>query len=103
MLSEKGTLVPDFASVLFEQLMAGVEAAHLAGIIHRDLKPGNVIIQGAGAALTAKILDFGLAKMRGSDSPDSGSMTAPGVTVGTLGYIRFYGERARSGDWILVR
>src|SRR5260370_19613139 len=87
MLSEKGTLAPDFASVLFEQLMAGVEAAHSAGIIHRDLKPGNVIIQGAGAALAAKILDFGLAKMRGSDFPDSGSMTAPGVTVGTFGYM----------------
>ena len=35
MLAEKGALAPDFASVLFEQLMAGVEAAHSAGIIHR--------------------------------------------------------------------
>jgi eukaryotic-like serine/threonine-protein kinase len=87
MLSEKGALVPDFASGLFEQLMAGVEAAHSARIIHRDLKPDNVIIQGAGDALTAKILDFGLAKMRGPDFPDSESMTAPGVTVGTLGYM----------------
>jgi hypothetical protein len=87
MLSEKGSLAPDFASVLFEQLMAGVEAAHSARIIHRDLKPDNVILQGAGAALTAKILDFGLAKMRGSDFSDSGSMTAPGVAVGTLGYM----------------
>jgi hypothetical protein len=87
MLSEKGVLAPDIASVLFEQLMAGVEAAHSARIIHRDLKPDNVIIQGTGAALTAKILDFGLAKMRGSDFPDSGSITAPGVAVGTLGYM----------------
>ena len=67
--------------------MAGVEAAPSAGIIHRDLKPDNVIIQGAGAALTIKILDFGLAKMRGYDFSDSGSMTAPGVAVGTLGYM----------------
>jgi len=87
MLSEKGVLAPDFASLLFEQLMAGVEAAHLARIIHRDLKPDNVIIHGAGTALTAKILDFGLAKMRGSDFSDSGSMTAPGVTMGTFGYM----------------
>ena len=67
--------------------MAGVEAAPSAGIIHRDLKPDNVIIQGAGAALTIKILDFGLAKMRGYDFSDSGSITAPGVAVGTLGYM----------------
>jgi hypothetical protein len=86
-LSERGTLAPDFASVLFEQLMAGVEAAHSAGVIHRDLKPDNLIIQGASAALTVKILDFGLAKMRGSDFADPGSMTAPGVAVGTLGYM----------------
>jgi hypothetical protein len=44
MLSEKGVLAPDIASVLFEQLIAGVEAAHSSGIIHRDLKPENVII-----------------------------------------------------------
>jgi len=87
MLSEKGALAPDSASVLFEQLMAGIEAAHSAKIIHRDLKPDNVIIQGAGATPTVKILDFGLAKMRGSDLSDSGSMTAPGVALGTLGYM----------------
>jgi hypothetical protein len=87
MLSENGALPPDVAAALFDQLLAGVESAHSAKIIHRDLKPDNVIIQGAGATLTAKILDFGLAKTRASDISDSGSMTAPGVTVGTLGYM----------------
>jgi hypothetical protein len=86
MLSEKGPLAADFASHLFEQLMAGAEAAHSAGIIHRDLKPDNVIIQGVDAALCVKILDFGLAKTCGYDFPD-GTMTAPGVAMGTLGYM----------------
>ena len=87
LLAESGSLPPEEAAALFEQLLAGMEAAHSAKIIHRDLKPDNVIIHGAPSSRTVKILDFGLAKVRGAELGDSGSMTAPGVAVGTLGYM----------------
>jgi len=60
------------------QLALGLEHAHKAGIVHRDLKPSNILVDASGRA---RILDFGLAKIRGY-----AKLTQTGSTVGTIAY-----------------
>jgi serine/threonine protein kinase/tetratricopeptide (TPR) repeat protein len=61
------------------QICEGLHKAHQAGIVHRDVKPANILIDADGRA---KILDFGLASVIGSDH-----LTKTGSTLGTICYM----------------
>jgi eukaryotic-like serine/threonine-protein kinase len=62
------------------QIADGLAAAHEHGIVHRDIKPENIMIRKDGRVI---IMDFGLAKMRGTAT----RITKEGSTVGTAGYM----------------
>jgi len=98
----KGPLPMEQALVVATEIADALAAAHKHGIIHRDLKPGNVMLTTSGAGrsgvTTAKLLDFGLAKLAGhGERPaPAGSATAPtmsapvtaeGTILGTLQYM----------------
>jgi serine/threonine-protein kinase len=70
--------VPDTAR-FFLKVLDGLEAAHESGLIHRDIKPSNIMITPEG---DARILDLGLARALGEESP----LTRPNVVIGTLDY-----------------
>jgi Tol biopolymer transport system component/tRNA A-37 threonylcarbamoyl transferase component Bud32 len=72
------------------QVAEALAAAHSAGVTHRDLKPENLMIADGGYA---KVLDFGLAKLRadlplpGASEPADDTLTAGGAVLGTVGYM----------------
>ena len=61
------------------QVAEGLGYAHERGIVHRDIKPGNIMLQKRGPA---KIMDFGLARMRVADHK-----TSTGMVLGTPKYM----------------
>lgn len=77
---------------LFVQVAEALAAAHAAGVVHRDLKPENVMVAASGYA---KVLDFGLAKLRPELSANHAhthdatrtAASGPGMMLGTVGYM----------------
>src|SRR5882724_5430255 len=67
-MADEGAMSPRRAFELIQPIGAGIAAAHRQKIIHRDLKPLNVMIQeGISTSEGAKILDFGLAKIKSGE------------------------------------
>jgi len=87
---EKGPLEIDEALNISIQVAEGLEEAHKKGIIHRDIKSANIMVTDKGQA---KVMDFGLAKVKGATL-----LTREGTTLGTVAYMSPEQARGREVD-----
>jgi serine/threonine protein kinase len=79
LLSEPEALGQEQMFSVLGQTAVALDYAHLKGIVHRDIKPANIMIAADG---TAKITDFGIAKITASEN-----LTMTGSIVGTPHYM----------------
>jgi tRNA A-37 threonylcarbamoyl transferase component Bud32 len=86
-IKEDGPYSPAAAARIGLAVLDALNAAHRAGVLHRDVKPHNVLIGLDGRVV---LTDFGLATF-----VDDGSVTGPGLVVGSPQYVS--PERARDG------
>jgi eukaryotic-like serine/threonine-protein kinase len=78
-MMQRGRVELPIALELLAQVADGLAYAHERGVVHRDIKPGNVMVL---AGQRAKVMDFGIARMRVSDLK-----TQTGAVVGSPKYM----------------
>ena len=79
LMSRPQPLPADQMFSILNQTAAALDYAHERGIVHRDIKPANIMVTANG---TAKITDFGIAKVTASEQ-----FTMTGTIVGTPHYM----------------
>ena len=78
LIKEKKLSIEEILRVAI-QITEGLNAAHKRHIVHRDIKSDNIMLTDEGLV---KIMDFGLAKLKGVTQ-----LTKPGSTLGTVAYM----------------
>jgi eukaryotic-like serine/threonine-protein kinase len=89
LIAAEGSVPPPQAVRLVIDVCHGLEYAHGHGVIHRDIKPSNILVTASG---TAKLSDFGIARVAGSH------VTRTGAFLGTPAYMAPEQLRGRALD-----
>ncbi|MDL5159054.1 serine/threonine-protein kinase [Actinomycetospora termitidis] len=79
----RGRFPPDRAVAVIDQVAEALAEAHDEGLVHRDVKPSNVLL--AGSSDFSYLVDFGI--VRAVDGSAGPTLTATGVTIGTMLYM----------------
>jgi|GEM_PF-1516151 len=83
-IKQRGPLTVSAAVEILNQVCSALDEAHRHNIIHRDIKPDNIIVNVVDDRLKAKVLDFGIAKLR---DDMASNLTQTGSILGTPHYM----------------
>ncbi len=89
LIQENGPLpVPRVCSII-KQVAAALGAAHQLHMVHRDIKPGNIVLVNTPQGELAKVLDFGIAKIKEAHARESAVMrlSSGNIIMGTPEYM----------------
>src|SRR5262249_40052096 len=82
-IRRSGRLELKLALEVVTQVASGLAAIHKQNLVHRDIKPSNIMVSfQEEAAMTAKIIDLGLAKSL-NEPGDQTAISTPGAFAGT--------------------
>ena len=86
-IREEGPMpLPRIVEIL-RQVGGALEEAHGQGVVHRDLKSDNIMLLAATANDYAKVLDFGIAKIKEPEGGYDPGLTSPDLVIGTPQYM----------------
>ena len=100
LIEQEGAMaVPRVCSII-KQVSSALDAAHRLGMVHRDIKPDNIVLIDAPTGELAKVLDFGIAKIKEGRRGDTAGMTltGTGVVIGTPQYMSPEQAMGKRGD-----
>ncbi|PZM82579.1 MAG: hypothetical protein DKT66_11320 [Candidatus Melainabacteria bacterium] len=87
LIARKEKLSPHFVADIMIQVADALQHAHSNGVVHRDLKPSNILVTNeGGGSPSAKIVDFGIAKLQGETADDL-KLTKTGEVFGSPLYM----------------
>src|SRR6266508_2909889 len=72
---------------IIRQVGGALDAAHEQGVVHRDLKSDNIMLLSSSGTDYAKVLDFGIAKIKEAEGAYDPGLTAPDLVIGTPQYM----------------
>jgi serine/threonine-protein kinase len=87
LIREEGPLPLARIVEILRQVGGALDTAHAEGVVHRDLKSDNIMLLSSSGTDYAKVLDFGIAKIKERDGAYDPGLTAADSVIGTPQYM----------------